>query len=151
MKYFHLIGIALLLSGCVTIPTPEPTATVAAPYVLVTEDNPYAPKPEDANKQIAGVTMTSINLLERFDLDPVRVEVDFLGSLPSVCNILRVKVNPPDDKHQVFIDVYSLIDPNVQCDNVFQQFNASILLGVYSTGRFTVWVNGGLIGDFVTY
>ncbi len=151
MRRIIVIGMMLALSACITIPTPAPTATVVAPYILSAEDNPYAPKPGDTSLRVAGVTITSINLIERFDLNPVRAEVDFYGSLPSVCNELRIKVNPPNEKAQVFIDVYSLVNPNIRCDNVFQQFEASVVLGVYSSGRFTVWVNGGLIGDFVSY
>lgn len=151
MKLFLGLVLASLLSACIALPTPTPTATTSAPYISIAEDNPYAPKPEDTTLRVGGVTITSIGLLERFDLNPTRVEVDFLGSLPSVCNELRIKVNPPNEKYQVHIEAYSLINPNIKCDNVFQQFEASVLLGVYSNGRFTVWVNGGLVGDFVTY
>jgi hypothetical protein len=47
--------------------------------------------------------------------------------------------------------VYSLMNPDINCDNVFQQFEADVLLGVYSPGRYTVWINNGLIGDFIIY
>jgi hypothetical protein len=140
----------LLLSGCLA-PVPEPTSTVLAPYRIQPEENPYAPKPGDDAMQIGGVKMVSVGLLERFDLDPFRVQVKFTGSLPSVCYELRLRVSPPNADFEVHIEAYSLINPNINCDNVFQQFEATILLGVYSTGRFTVWVNNGLIGDFVTY
>ena len=150
MKKFFLFTATLLLSACVAIPAPQPTGTTALPYLTLAEDNPYAPQPGDTNLHIAGVTISSIRLIERFDLSPVRVEVDFSGSVPSVCNELRIKVNPPNEKYQVFLDIYSLVNSNINCDNVFQQFETSVLLGLYSPGRFTVWVNGGLVGDFVS-
>jgi hypothetical protein len=62
-----------------------------------------------------------------------------------------VDIGAPDEDYNVFIEVYSLIDPNIQCDNVFQQFETSILLGTYSPGRYSVYINGALMGDFVSY
>ena len=121
------------------------------PVFLAPEENAYAPKTQDSGLRQVGIILTSINLVERTDLNPTRVELNLLGSLPSVCNELRIKYNPPNDQYQIFIEVYSLENPNLTCDNVFQQFEATLLFGVYSSGRYTVWINGGLIGDFVTY
>ncbi len=151
MRFTQLLILALLIEACMPVPTPEPTSTPVTPLVLVTADNPYGPQPGDGSLQVATVDMTSIDLVERFDLDPTRVELRILGSVPSVCNELRVEVSLPDDNYQIFVEVYSLVNSKVDCDNVFQQFEATILLGVYSNGRYTVWVNNGLIGDFVTY
>ncbi|NOH03656.1 MAG: hypothetical protein HND47_17690 [Chloroflexi bacterium] len=133
------------------MPTAEPTATAYAPYRITPEDNPYAPQTSDLGMQIASVTITSVSLLERLDLTPPRVAVSILGSMPSVCNELRINVNLPDENYRIFIEMYSLVNPDVQCDNVFQQFEASVLLGTYSSGRYTVWINEGLVGDFVSY
>jgi hypothetical protein len=65
-----------------------------------------------------------------------------------------VNINPPDEEFNVFVEVYSLIDPSVKCDSAFQHFQlfeTSILLGTYSPGRYSVWVNEALVGDFVSY
>lgn len=140
-----------MLSACIPAPAPEPTATALLPYRITLEENPYAPRTSDLGKQIAGVTLTSINLSERIDLTPSRVVVGFLGSMPSVCNELRIDIEPPDDQFRIFIEVYSLIDTNLPCDRVFQQFEVSITLGTYSRGRYTIWVNESPVGDFVTY
>lgn len=152
MKFRYLIlTTAFLLIGCVAAPTIEPTLTAVLPYRITPEDNPYAPKTGDVGMTIGGVTLTSISLSERFDLTPSRVVVRLLGSMPSVCNELRVEVSLPDAQGRIFMDVYSLINKDMNCDNVFQQFEATILLGTYSSGRYTIWVNEGLIGDFVAY
>jgi len=121
------------------------------PYILASEENPYAPRPEDADRQVAGLILTSMQLSERTDLTPTRVQLNLLGSMPSVCNELRIEFHPPNDTYQIQLEVYSLVNPDVNCDNVFQQFEASLLFGVYSPGRYTVWVNQGLIGDFIVY
>ncbi len=151
MKQLFFLFLTLILSACITQPTPEPTATASMPFVFKSADNPYAPRPEDANLQIGGVELTSLDLAEQVESSPIRVQVRFLGSLPRACNELRIDVGTPNDQYQIFVEIYSLVDSKVECENVFQQFEASILLGVYSAGRYTVWVNGGLIGDFVTY
>ncbi len=151
MKRFAFILPFLLITSCISIPTPQPTATIADPAIIQVEENPYRPQSKDVGSSLAGVIIHSTNLIERFDLDPFRVELNISGSAPSVCNELRVNVSPPNASFQIFIEVYSLINKDVNCDNVFQQFEASLLLGVYSNGRYTVWVNEGYTGDFITY
>ncbi len=151
IKFVYWIVLANLLGACIAAPTPLPATTTTAPFIISAEENPYAPKAEDAGLQTAGLVLTSIDLSERTDLTPTRVQLHLLGSLPSVCNELRIEVSPPDTQYQIFIEVYSLMNPDVSCDNVFQQFEAGVLLGVYSPGRYTVWINNGLIGDFITY
>ncbi len=101
--------------------------------------------------QTGGVILTSLDLIEQIDNTPVRVALNLLGSLPRACNELRMEVADPNEQYQIFVDVYSLVNLNVKCENVFQQFEATILLGVYSAGRYTVWVNNELVGDFVSY
>lgn len=151
MRRVYLILLAFVLSACLAAPIAEPTATVIPPRQLTADENPYAPKVEDASLQQAGVTLTSVNLSERYDLTPRRVAIYFLGYMPSVCNELRIHVAPPDNEARIFIEVYSLMDPGVTCDRVFQQFEVTILLGTYTNGRYTVWVNNEPVGDFVVY
>ena len=143
-------AVSVLLIGCITLPA-EPTPTPAPPYRLTPDENPFEPQIEDTGRQIATVTITSVNLSERYEFSPPRSMISLIGYMPSVCNELRVNINPPDEGYNVFIEVYSLIDPDVECDNVFQQFETSILLGTYSPGRYSVWVNDSLVGDFVSY
>ena len=148
LRYFLCI---FLLSACIAVPTPEPTATVASPSVLISADNSYAPQPGDANLTQASVVISSINLIERVDLNPVRVEVDFAGSLPTTCNQLRMEVGLPNQQYQINIKLYSIVKPEPKCEQVLQQFEANVMLGVYSAGRYTVLINGGTVGDFVVY
>jgi hypothetical protein len=143
--------VVFLLSGCLALPTPEPTATVRAPQMLSPEENPYAPQLEDVKLIRAGIILTSINLSERTDLNPARIGINLLGSMPSTCNQLRLQVNPPDKEYRIYVEAYSLIDPKKKCENVFQQFETNIMLGVYAPGRYTIWVNDVFIGDFTSY
>ncbi|NWF65222.1 MAG: hypothetical protein HXY38_13060 [Chloroflexi bacterium] len=141
----------LLLTSCAPAPTAEPTPSATLPYRISPDENPFAPQIEDIGRQAAVVTITAVNLSERYEFSPPRSAIRFVGYMPSVCNELRIEIAPPDEQYRVFINIYSLINPDVQCDNVFQQFEAGILLGTYSPGRYSVWVNGSLVGDFVSY
>jgi hypothetical protein len=143
--------LVILLSACISQATPEPTSTASPPLVLEPTDNPFAQKPEDANLQISGVELTSMDLAENTAISPIRVVLRILGSLPRTCNALRINVTEPDNEYKIVVKVYSLYDKRVTCDYVFKQFEASVLLGVYSAGRYTVWVNGSYVGDFVTH
>jgi len=151
MKPFVLTIAVLLLSSCIAVPTPVPTATPAAPVIIQVEENLYRPQPKDVSLTLAGALVDNTSLVERFDLDPFRVELGISGSVPSVCNELRIDVAPPNESYQIYVEVYSLVNKDVHCDNVFQQFEADLLLGVYSNGRYTVWVNDSYAGDFITY
>ncbi|MBI5962623.1 MAG: hypothetical protein HY863_04040 [Chloroflexi bacterium] len=152
MKNTALLCCAFLLGACLAQPSPVPipTATESLPFVIKQEDNPYAPRPADTSRRRREVILTSTNLSERSDLTPIQNELHILGSMPSTCSELRVMINPPNRQYQIFVEVYSVVDPILKCDNVFQQFNAAILLGIYSTGRYTIWVNDGYVGDFVS-
>lgn len=152
MKSWQLLMLTvLLLTSCTTLPTPEPTATAVVPYRITPDENPFAPELADVNWQVATVTIMSVGLSEQYEFSPPRAMLSLVGYMPSVCNELRVNINPPDEEFNLYIDVYSLINPDVQCDNVFQQFETSILLGTYSPGRYAVWINDVLMGDFVSY
>jgi hypothetical protein len=139
-----VLAFALLLSACSIIPTVEPTATSPAPYRITPDENIYAPRTEDLGKQTAGVTITSVSLAEKYEFSPPRAILNILGYMPSVCNELRIEISTPDENFRVFIEVYSLINTDINCDNVFQQFEANILMGKYSTGRYTIWINDAL-------
>lgn len=143
--------LVLILSSCIVAPTPEPTPTASAPYRITPDENPFEPQIEDVGRQIATVTITSVSLSELYDYSPPRSMLSLVGYMPSVCNELRVDIGAPDEDYNVFIEIYSLIDATIQCDNVFQQFETSILLGTYSPGRYSVYINGALMGDFVSY
>jgi len=151
MKRTLFLLLILITSACAAKPTPEPTPTASAPYVLKQEENPYAPKPEDLSLKQDGVILTSTSLSERFDLTPIRAELHVLGSMPSVCSELRIKVNPPNIKYQISIEIYSVADSKLKCENVFQQVDTTILLGAYSAGQYTIWINENYVGDIVSY
>jgi hypothetical protein len=149
----RVIGLILIigLCACSLEATPVPTTSPGGPIILSSGDNPYSPLPEDVNLSRAGVVLTSMNLVEEGgDKDP-RIVLRILGSLPTPCNELRIKPRAPDEKYRIMIDAYSVVNANLNCEDVLTQFDARMELGRYSPGRYTVWVNDQLVGDFVTY
>jgi hypothetical protein len=143
--------LAFLISACFAPAASQPTSTASVPFIFAAEENPHAPKPDDDRLSRVDVILTSVNLSERTDLTPVRVQVNLSGSMPGACNEFRAKVNPPDKEYHIYIEAYSVTDPAVKCQDVFQQFETNILLGVYSPGRYFTWVNDVYVGDFVVY
>jgi hypothetical protein len=144
--------LSLILVSCAALqPDPQPTSTPSAPYIIRQEENPYAPQAEDFNKKEDGVILTSIDFSERYDMNPIRAELHVLGSMPSVCSELRIKISPPNELYQIHVEIYSIAALNLKCENVFQQFEASLLLGEYSPGQYTVWVNDRLSGSIASY
>jgi len=150
MKRLILLFLILTISACVAQPVPAIAPTENLPFIIKQEDNSYAPPTDDTGKQRGEVILTSINLSERFDLAPIQNELRVLGSMPGTCSELRIVINPPNETYQIHVEVYSVVDPILKCENVFQQFDATILLGLYSAGRYTIWVNDAYIGDFVS-
>jgi hypothetical protein len=61
-----------------------------------------------------------------------------------------VEIDPPDAENKIFVDVYSVTDPNQVCVQVLKPFEASIDLGTFPSGHYTVWVNGEMAGEFDT-
>ncbi len=144
--------LSLILVSCAALQSaPSPTPTASAPYVIKQEENLYAPKLEDVSLKQDSVTMTAASLSERYDLTPIRAEMHLLGSMPSVCSELRIKVNPPNAGYQIIVEVYSVVNLKINCENVFQQFEVNLLLGEYSAGQYTVWVNDQFVGSLASY
>lgn len=82
------------------------------------------------------------------DTNPSQVRAVLQGNLPDPCHSLRVVVTPPDMNNLINLDVYSLVDPGQACITVLKPFTASIPLGYYSAGQYTVMVNGEQLGEF---
>jgi hypothetical protein len=73
-----------------------------------------------------------------------------MGSLPTPCHQLRVVIDEPDDQNQIQVQIYSLVDPNTVCIQVLETFDATIPLGSYASGSYTLFVNGEKVGDITS-
>ncbi len=135
----------LSIGGCALVPDlpPSPTSTPTPP------PSGYEPQSGDDKLTRDQVTldMQDSSMVVRESMPP-QVSVILNGILSDPCHQLRVVVSPPNAQREINLDVYSVFDPSLMCIMIIKPFNATIALGTYTGGHFTVFVNGQLIGEF---
>ena len=135
----------LSISGCALIPDlpPSPTPTPVPP------PSGYEPQPGDdkLKRDQVFLEIENSSLVVEGSL-PVTASVVLNGNLSDPCHQLRVVVSPPNAQREINLDVYSMFDPGLMCIMVIKPFSATIPLGTFSNGHFTVFVNGQLLGEF---
>jgi hypothetical protein len=157
-----LFTIALLLVACTPSqsPVPDPNTTLPpdAPVTsppqngsapVETPEAPFAPKPSDADLSRGEVFLNESELLIRESFPP-QISLNMSGDLPTPCHELRVNIPEPDSENKINVEVYSVVDPDQVCTQVLEPFQENIDLGTFSTGHYTVWINGEMIGEFDT-
>jgi len=142
-----VVLLLLALSACAPRPSWPPSPSPETPLVLATPSNPYAPQAADSILRRAGVQIMSANLVRTTD-SPAQVLLLLSGWLPTQCHQLRVEIPPPGRDYRLEVNVYSVVRPNQTCEDVLASFDVAVALGEYSAGMYTVWVNGGRVGDF---
>jgi len=110
-------------------------------------ENPYAPLPADSSLTRGEVFIEEKGLLVRESYPP-QISLSMSGNLPTPCHELRVQVSEPDEKNNIQVEAYSVTDPNMMCTQVLKPFQASIDLGTFPSGHYSVYVNGELAGEF---
>jgi len=142
---------AAVLAGCQS-PQPEPLPPISAdtPVSSKASVNPtQVPGPAtDEPEQLRGpVFIDQAELLIRESF-PIQVDLHLRGSLPTPCATLRWSVAEPDVQGRIEVAAYSSQDAALACIQVLQEFEENIPLGAYSTGSYSVWLNGERIGEF---
>ena len=133
-------------------PYPEPeeitdyqsdSNTYPAPQEEIQND--WKPVSNDSSKSRGSAEITEARIDELESL-PVQYKLYLNGNLPTPCSELRVVISDADKKQRVYIDVYSIFDPNEMCIQVLEPFNVQIPLEQYPNGT-TIWVNGEKVGE----
>jgi hypothetical protein len=148
----------LCLTACapvqatITMPgtLPPDTAVTSSPVEGLSPEpvqNPYAPQPADSSLTRGEVFVQEMGLLIRESYPP-QISLSISGDLPTPCHQLRVQVNEPDANNRIDAEAYSVFDSNMMCTQVLKPFQASIDLGTFPSGHYSVWVNGALAGEF---
>jgi len=70
------------------------------------------------------------------------------GDLPDPCHQLRIVFTPADAHNKINLEVYSVYNPQSICTMIIQQFQVIYPLGSFSSGHYSVYVNGQLLGEF---
>lgn len=128
---------------------PEPALNPTEPVTNETPviSNSYQPRQSDTHLIQGNVFLDSSEILT-LESYPLQFTLHLKGSLPTPCHKLRVVVQPPDAQNQILIEVYSVVDPDKICIQVLEPFEISVPLGSYSTGKYTIYVNGEVIAEF---
>lgn len=142
-------------------PYPEPFTETPVPFPsypepgtpgVVTPAIPpsgYEPQPGDANLE-RDTVMLELDSSAIFikPSDPAQAEAILNGNLSDPCHEVRVVVTPPDASKTIDLEVYSVVDTSSACITVIKPFSATIPLGSYTSGEYTVMVNGEELGTF---
>ena len=157
-KFLFSLVLLFLVTGCANqlkrvTPTIEPDFTIAP--TLVVGDSPeetvnlppYSPQPGDS-ALTKGIAMTNSVYVIFNDADPVEVILHISGYLPTPCHELRVIIPEPDENGDIFVEVYSLVEPDKICEQVLRAYDESINIGTYPRGSYWIWVNDGKVGNF---
>ncbi len=79
---------------------------------------------------------------------PMKVEAVIAGNLPDPCHVLRVVVGSTTLSNTINISVYSLFKSGTACITVLKPFSVTVPLGTFTSGTYTVTVNGLKLGTF---
>ena len=148
MKTFNRITLfvllAVLFTACspsaITLPAPLPTP---AP---VQGDNPYAPQGGDDAMLRGDIRIDSASLASQ---PPLEV-LNFAYFQPTPCFHLRVEVGAPDSQNRVNVNAYAVTEKDKACTlmALSTPLKASLSLGSYPKGHYSVYVNGTKAGEF---
>jgi hypothetical protein len=102
---------------------------------------------EDKVQANAYVNDTQLLILESY---PVQILLSVSGELPTPCHEFRYEISQPDAENQIFVEIYSVVEPGQVCVEVLEPFaeNISVPVEDLPDGIYTVYVNGELVGEF---
>lgn len=123
---------------------PAPEGLEPSPVPIGNEA--YAPAPGDEDMIRSDVLVEGM-IVRKGGNDSNEYFLDISGSLRNPCYELRVVVLPPNEESRIDVDVYSVLSPDSVCTQVLEPFEASVSLGTYTGGEYTVWVNDEMVGD----
>lgn len=109
--------------------------------------NDFAPQPSDSGL-IRGEVYLDTKELLTLESFPLQFTLHLSGSLPTPCHKLRAAFSPPDTENKIVVEVYSMARADKICAQVLAPFDASIPLGSFPTGTYTLWVNGEMVAEF---
>lgn len=130
--------------GLATSTQPAP---VEQPPIEGPAYSPLEPLPDEDEMIRGGISAGSaeIIMMESF---PVQVYLQVSGMLPTPCNMPRAEVSGPDDDNKIYVEMWTLVEPDAVCIQVLQPYEVSIPLGSYKSGSYTVYLNDKEVGEF---
>jgi len=148
-------------TACITVIEPfEATIPLGSyasgHYVVVVNDvklgefdTQFTPQPGDEKLQRGEVFINmGASMVRLPDEEIPQPSVVLVGDLPTPCNQLRIAYPAVESQDSINLEIYSLINPNTICTTVLQPFQVIFPLGDLSSGHYSVYVNGQLLGEF---
>jgi hypothetical protein len=124
---------------------------VACSPAAVEPTPPEAPgAPAPGNGEMRGnvfIEQTNLLTMESF---PPQFMLQISGNLPDPCHELRVQVDEPDADNRIFVEAFSVVDPDAMCIQVLEPFQENVNLGSFPEGEYTVFLNGEEVTKFRT-
>jgi hypothetical protein len=155
-----LLLTAWLNTACTGRQPAQPTAPAALPTSPPTApDQPIGSPPSDqpvearptpqpgAPQQEGPVYIDEVELI-MLESYPVQVRLILRGSLPNPCSRLGWEVEQPDAQGRIQVRAYSVQESDLACIQVLAPLEDGIPLGAFTSGSFSVWLNGEQVADF---
>ena len=144
MNFFRSILIFTLVLTLLSACAPKATSTPA-----FQAHNPYAPQPGDSILMANGIKIDSASVVV-LESQPPQLVVRIAYVLPTRCHQLRVEVSGPDDQNRIELKAYAVAEKDQACDlmTTGTPLHASLNLGSFPKGHYTVFLNDQQIGEF---
>ena len=125
----------------------SPTATPGTPAVRI--NNPYAVQPGDGGMMRGELRIDSAGL-NVAESNPPQVILNFAYFQPTPCYSLRVEVSQPDAQGRINVSAYAVAAKDKPCSlmALATPLQASLDLGSYPKGHYSVWLNGAKVDEF---
>lgn len=142
MKTFNCISLFVLATLLFTACGPQTTPI----QPIFTGSNPYAPQPGDSAMLRGDLRLDSSSLA----VAQSQVTVNFAYFQPTPCFKLRVEVSQPDSQNRINLNAYAVTEKDKACAlmALSTPLQASLNLGSYPKGHYSVWLNGSKVDEF---
>ncbi len=145
MKSFRNVLFAI---GIILLTACGPKATETP---VPQDGQPYAPQAGDGDLMYGDITIdsTSVFLAES---QPPQVMVSFAYFQPTPCHQLRVEIGKPDANNRITLKAYAVAEKDKPCAlmALATPLQASLNLGSFPSGHYSIWLNENQIGEFDT-
>ena len=144
MKTFKSIVIFVLVFVLLTACGPKATETPT-----FQGNNPYTPQPGDSALMRGDVKIDSSSL-SLAKSQPPQVMLNFAYFQPTPCYQLRVEVSAPDSQNRIDVSAYAVAEKDKPCSlmALATPLQASLNLGGFPGGHYSLWLNGTQVGEF---
>ena len=144
MKVYNRILLFMLSVILFTACSPKATETP-----VFQGNNPYAPQAGDSELMRGEITIDSASL-SLTKSQPPQVMLNFAYFQPTPCYQLRVEVSGPDAQNRIDVTAYAVAEKDKPCTlmPLATPLQASLNLGSFPSGHYSVWLNGSQVGEF---